>query len=107
MNQPQHIAEDMLLPKDKAAEWYSIQRELQSFQNKAVLGRCMFWPEDCESKPDGSHLISCTWLRKISASNNKVLEFEFSTAQLTTRPARFRAKPAGVNLTSSLDERKA
>jgi hypothetical protein len=94
---PNHTFDDLLLPKTKAAEWYSIYNELQSARKKGIFDKCLFRSGECEAPPIKSHLLSRSWLQQIADSSHHVLEFDFSTSQLTANAARIEPKRVGIN----------
>lgn len=88
--------DDTKIPASKQKDFYAILKEMRAFQNKGVLGRCMFWSGDCEDSPIASHLLSESWLRQIADSTNHVVQFELVASNVARNGATMEARRVGV-----------
>src|SRR5665213_3671181 len=88
---------DTQLPKAKLEEFYVLDKETQLLRKKPVLGRCMFWSDECDASPIGSHLIARSWLRLIADETNKILQMEIVTRNLGNQSAEITPRLIGIN----------
>src|SRR5437867_1492496 len=85
------------VPKEKVAEFYSALGELHAYKRKPVLGKCMFWADNCASPPIASHLLSRSWLEQIADTSHEVVQFRLTTEDRVNKPGRIEAYGAGIN----------
>jgi hypothetical protein len=85
------------VPKEKVAECYSSLGELHAYKRKPVLGKCMFWADNCTTPPIASHLLSRSWLEQIADTSHEVIRFQLTTDDLMNKPRRIEAYGAGIN----------
>ena len=85
------------IPREKVTEYYSALREQSEFRSKAVLGKCMFWAENCPTPPIASHLLSRSWLGQIADPSRQVTQFQLTTDDRVNRPGRIEAHGVGIN----------
>lgn len=85
------------VPKEKVAEFYSALGELRAHEWKPVLGKCMFWADNCAVPPIASHLLSRSWLEQIADPSHKVVQFRLTTEDRVNKPGRIEACVAGIN----------
>jgi hypothetical protein len=85
------------VPKENVAECYSSLRELRAYKQKPVLGKCMFWADNCATPPIGSHLLSRSWLEQVADTSHEVIRFRITTEDRMNKPGRIEAYGAGIN----------
>jgi hypothetical protein len=85
------------VPKENVAGFYSALRELQAYERRAVLGKCMFWPDDCKAPPIASHLLSRSWLEQIADSTHHIVQFRLTTEDRMNKPGCLKAHRVGIN----------
>jgi hypothetical protein len=85
------------VPKERVAEFYSALRELRAYERKPVLGKCMFWAENCTALPIASHLLSRAWLEQIADTSHQVVQFRLTMEDRVNKPGRIEAYGAGIN----------
>lgn len=90
------MLDDTKIPASKLKDFFAILNEMRAFQKKAVLGKCMFWFDDCEDSPIASHLISESWLRQIADSTKHVMQFEPVASNIARNEATMEAVRVGV-----------
>ena len=86
-----------LVPQDKVWEFYSALRELRAYKRRPVLGKCMFWEENCAVPPVACHLLSRSWLEQIADSSHKIVQFRLTTEDRMNKPAFIEAYRGGIN----------
>jgi hypothetical protein len=91
------IIPNLQLPKTKAAEFYAASKEMRQFQEKPVLGKCMFWCGVCETPPIGSHLLARSWLALIADKFNHIVQLQIATKNLCDQPAQVIPQMVGIN----------
>jgi hypothetical protein len=85
------------VPKEKVAEFYSALNELHACERKPVLGKCMFWGNNCKVPPIASHLLSRSWLDQIADGTHHVIQFRLTTKDRVNKPGRLEAHRVGIN----------
>src|SRR5258706_2960259 len=85
------------VPKDKVAEFYSTLGELRAYKWKPVLGKCMFWADNCKDPPIASHLLSRSWLERVADDSHHVVQFRLTTEDRVNKPGRLEAHRVGIN----------
>jgi hypothetical protein len=85
------------VPKEKAAEYYSALAELKAHKRKPVLGKCMFWGDNCKAPPIASHLLSRSCLEQVADSTHHVVQFRLTTEDRVNKPGRLEAHRVGIN----------
>jgi hypothetical protein len=85
------------VPKEKVAEFYSALGELHAYERKPVLGKCMFWGDDCKAPPIASHLLSRSWLEQVADSAHHVVQFRLTTEDRVNKPGRLESHRVGIN----------
>jgi hypothetical protein len=60
------------VPVEKQKDFYASLEQLRSYQKKPVLGKCMFWADNCTETPIASHLIPESWLRQIADATTRI-----------------------------------
>jgi hypothetical protein len=77
--------------------FHSALRKLYSAQNKGILGKCMYWAENCSQPPTGSHSIARSWLERIADKTNHVIMFEIPVENAGKKPISVTPTRIGIN----------
>ena len=80
---------------EKIGEFHDRVRKMRRFLEKPLLG-CLAWGEDCSRKPIRSHLLSESWLRRLTDNEGHVLQFVLAVEDAGKRPVGVRTALVGV-----------
>lgn len=92
------------IPASGQEEFYAAIKNLLRAKKRPISNSCLWGGAEtgCAAIPIASHLISESWLRRISDTQQHVIQFEVQTASIANNGARIQARRIGVGQKSAV-----
>lgn len=85
------------IPIRDLGELHTTLRKFRAQSNKAMLGKCLAWHEECPRQPDKSHSISRSWLTSVADETNHVVNFRIAVENAGKRPVVVEPSRIGIH----------